>query len=51
MQINYKILIRNLRERKNERLDISTVSADIRFEKTSESVRVSKESESRYRKR
>lgn len=31
---NYKLLIRNLRNKKNEKLDISTISSDIRFEKT-----------------
>lgn len=48
---HYKLLIRNLRNKKNEKLDISTVGSDIRFEKTCESVHVSEEIESNYRRR
>ena len=48
---HYKLLIRNLRNKKNEKLDISTISSDIRFEKTCESVHVSEKIESNYRKR
>lgn len=51
MQKNYKLLIRNLRKHKNERLAISTFSSTVRFEKAGESVQVSEEIESRYRKR
>lgn len=48
---NYKLLIRNLRNKKNEKLDISTISSDIRFEKTCESVLVPEKIEFNYRKR
>ncbi len=48
---HYKLLIRNLRNKKNEKLEISAIGSDIRFEKTCESVHVSEEIESNYRKR
>jgi len=48
---HYKLLIRNLRNKKNEKLDISTIGSDIRFEKTCQSVHVPEEIESNYRKR
>jgi|AACY02.13.fsa_nt_gi hypothetical protein len=48
---HYKLLIRNLRNKKNEKLAISTIGSDIRFEKTCESVHVPEEIESNYRRR
>jgi hypothetical protein len=47
----YKLLIRNLRNKKNEKLEISTIGSDLRFEKTCESIYVPEEIESNYRRR
>lgn len=38
---NFKILIRNLRTKKNEKLKIQTTASSIKFDKVSKSVRIS----------
>lgn len=37
---NYKLLIRNLRKKQNEKLAIQTTASNIRYPKTRESVQV-----------
>ena len=51
--VSARIKIKKYRnqKRKNEKLAIQTISSSIRFEKTCESVRISQEIESSYRKR
>jgi len=43
---NFKILIRNLRTKKNEKLKIQTTASSVKFNKISKSVRVQPKTES-----
>jgi hypothetical protein len=45
-QDNYKLLIRNLRKKYNEKLTIQTTASTIRYTKKSKSIPVSKEIQS-----
>jgi hypothetical protein len=42
---NFKILIRNLRTNKNEKLKIQTTASAVKFNKVSKSVRIQQKSE------
>jgi hypothetical protein len=43
---NFRILIRNLRTKKNEKLKIQTTASSVKFNKIGKSVRIQQDSES-----
>jgi hypothetical protein len=45
---NFKILIRNLRTKKNEKLKIQTTASSVKFVKVSKSVRIQQNPESNF---
>jgi hypothetical protein len=48
---NYKLLIRNLRTKKNAKLEIRSTARDVRFPKSSQAIQILKNPESDNSKR